>query len=440
VDLYRHQLETAAITPIGSGHTADGAITPKLDQNAGSSGGFTSLTTHVLVTNACAKRRIMAPPSFVDYDGDGDTDVLFPNTITVATSTDGSTVTFTTHPPCMYRNDGSGTFTAVSNAITTESYSNVFARAVEWADLDGDGDLDVLMMLQGQNGDGNNVQVENRLYINGGSGTFTRHTMSSPYYTSGCTTCGYGLLLIGTHSAGASCMSFKWLDYDADGDIDVYCAATDSAGGNDGAPITFRNDNGNFVMDGEAIAAIAASGKKAQVVAVGDITGDGYPEILATDTGNGNPRNPEVIMLWDNHNGKFSEASPYAARAQAMDNMLNGADRTHDIDLVDIDNDGVLDVFLTNKQAANGMFLARKCAAGRGVPAGGAGLPTSSSCVRCPGHTVQSGNSCVECPRNIIAGNSGLCNFPCPPGYVRAPGQASCVAVTAVGLNPVAPD
>ncbi|MBK8096174.1 MAG: VCBS repeat-containing protein [Planctomycetes bacterium] len=90
-----------------------------------------------------------------DVDGDGDRDLVLGNL----------------GAPCgLYRNDGNGHFTDV----TPGSMPNVGfeTRAIALGDLDGDGDLDLVL----GNGLANNEQES--VYINDGSGTFTDETAS----------------------------------------------------------------------------------------------------------------------------------------------------------------------------------------------------------------------------------------------------------------------
>lgn len=69
---------------------------------------------------------------FGDYDGDGLPDLLVGN----------ANSAFDPEPNELYHNDGNGDFTAVSTAFT-QSYSRTYF--VGFVDLDGDGDLDVVV-------------------------------------------------------------------------------------------------------------------------------------------------------------------------------------------------------------------------------------------------------------------------------------------------------
>ena len=86
-------------------------------------------------------------PAFGDYDNDGDLDLFVGN--------DGK---YDDGYRCrLYDNDGTGVFT--SNTSTTLTINNDFGRSAAWADIDNDGDLDLMMGREGPN----------RLFVNNGN-------------------------------------------------------------------------------------------------------------------------------------------------------------------------------------------------------------------------------------------------------------------------------
>ena len=82
--------------------------------------------------------------AWADYDNDGDLDIFVGTT---GTDTDG-------HMSHLYRNDGNGSFTKVTGTVVEDS-SN-YCKCAAWADIDNDGDLDLVIGRDGQN----------RLYVN----------------------------------------------------------------------------------------------------------------------------------------------------------------------------------------------------------------------------------------------------------------------------------
>jgi hypothetical protein len=129
-----------------------------------------------------------------DYDNDGDLDVLLTGTAA------GGALTR------IYRNNGSGEF---PEAVT--SLPGASGGTGSWADVDNDGDLDVLLV--GINGS----DPIGHIYRNNGNGTFSQLQAGLP-----------GIM-------GASA---DWGDYDNDGDLDLMLTGMT----NEPAPRLFRND------------------------------------------------------------------------------------------------------------------------------------------------------------------------------------------------------
>lgn len=138
--------------------------------------------------------------SWADFDNDGDFDLF------VATGVLGM------YSDLLYRNDGDGTFTKITDSpvVNTATWSGGSA----WGDFDNDGDLD--LFVGGYDG-------PNRLYENDGAGTFTAIDT--------------GVVVAG----GNYIMGSTWVDYDRDGWLDLFTARNNYFGGNN---ILFHNDGG----------------------------------------------------------------------------------------------------------------------------------------------------------------------------------------------------
>src|SRR6185436_20256697 len=137
------------------------------------------------------------PNAWADFDNDGDLDEV---------------VGFRGRPNRLYRQDH-GRFEDVAAAVGLAD--TVETRVAAWGDFDGDGHLDLYVGFAGG--------VPNKLYRNDGNG---RHfTDVAP---------ALGLRLVGV-SRQAS-----WIDYDNDGDLDLFVAFRDQPNR------LFRNDNGRF--------------------------------------------------------------------------------------------------------------------------------------------------------------------------------------------------
>ena len=126
---------------------------------------------------------------FFDYDADGDLDIYLVNGA-IQTDSPSSPV----HPNRLYRNNGDGTFTDVTEE--TGVGSTAYGTGATVGDYDNDGDLDLYVTNFG----------EDQLYRNNGDGTFTDVTASA----------GVGNPNWGTGAAFA--------DVDNDGYLDLYVA------------------------------------------------------------------------------------------------------------------------------------------------------------------------------------------------------------------------
>jgi PKD repeat protein len=85
--------------------------------------------------------------SWADYDNDADLDLFVLNT---------------SNGNWLYRNDGAGTFTKMTQSLLATDPGPIQSSATAWADVDQDGDLDVIL------GNGNWDVMQDRLYVNAG--------------------------------------------------------------------------------------------------------------------------------------------------------------------------------------------------------------------------------------------------------------------------------
>ena len=114
-------------------------------------GAFTQITSGNIVNDGGYSETA----SWGDYDNDGFLDLYVANS-------DGNKRNF------LYHNEKNGTFSKItSGALVTDAFSS---RSVNWVDIDGDGDLDLFVTNESN-------QNEN-LYRNDGSGSFTKITNS----------------------------------------------------------------------------------------------------------------------------------------------------------------------------------------------------------------------------------------------------------------------
>ena len=225
-----------------------------------------------------------------DYDNDGDLDLA---------------VSLGTGEIRLYRNDA-GRLVSVGAALGMPQSGQEF-RGLSWGDYDGDGFLDLL---------GGATAKE--------SLTVVLHNEGGTHFTDVAATLG---LTIPNRSARQT----NWVDFDNDGDLDVY--ATDRAGENR----LFRNDGGRFTP---VPAGAAPADRRPTVGACWlDIDDDGDLDLfLANQAG-------AADAMWRNDGDRFTDI------AAAMG--MTGPKRTADEGGVgcavgDFDNDGDLDIFVPN--------------------------------------------------------------------------------------------
>ncbi len=269
-----------------------------------------------------------------DFDGDGDVDLVV-----------GTGDPTTTADVKLLRNQGNGMFAAYEeygDAITVD-----YARA---ADLDGDGDLDVvgfrgvdLLFFWLENNGAGNLSIEHEIDI-----------------------------------AGYSPEGLQVADLDADGDIDLATVGFEEA-------MVYENDGlGNFVGVRSHI------GRQVERMALGDINGDGRLDIATI----GEDSNVAVTMLGDGVGAPYppnrwvSDSDPEAAvlgdfdgdgtidlavavaginggmevarNVSGVDVMLeeqSGLDDAYDIAAGDFDGDGVLDPIMVGEGATARVLL-----------------------------------------------------------------------------------
>ncbi|OUS07337.1 hypothetical protein A9Q81_01270 [Gammaproteobacteria bacterium 42_54_T18] len=167
-----------------------------------------------------------------DVDGDGDLDMIVGN------------VNFSsTDETRLYLNDGNGVFSTSSVSLGLNVNSHI-----ELGDLDGDGDLDMIIANLSRY-----VSSPNRVYINDGSGVFSILEQSLDDFESTSLALG---------------------DVDLDGDLD--CITDDSIYINDGSG-TFTKLNFPF-----------RNSSKTSVITLGDVDGDGDLDIVVAVDGGGN--------------------------------------------------------------------------------------------------------------------------------------------------------
>lgn len=258
---------------------------------------FQKITVGPIVTDANSSNHA----SWVDFDNDSDLDVL----ITQYNNNCWSC----TYPILMYRNNGDGTFTSLYNNIT-----QLITRTLgcPWGDYDNDGKIDVFL---------NRIFNENNLlFRNLGNGNFSMIT-NEP------------LVQDGAHSPAAA-----WCDYDRDGWIDLF--VTVLSNGNN--LLYHNNGNGSFtrIMTGS----IVNDGGDSRSCAWGDYDNDGWHDLFVVNYSNQND-----FLYRNNGNGTFTRILNAP--------MVNDGDMGSGCTWSDFNNDGRLDLFITNNGHPNQLYI-----------------------------------------------------------------------------------
>ncbi len=263
-----------------------------------------------------------------DYDGDGLIDIYFLNGAALK-----GTVLAEAPRDALYRNNGDWTFTDVTEkaGVGDEKYG----LGVTAGDYDNDGDPDLYL-----NNFGPNV-----LYRNNGDGTFSDVTEEA----------GVGN---GDKVGAGTC----FLDIENDGDLDLYVAnyvnftyenhVPIMIGGRayqagpqyyDPIPATlYRNNGDGTFTDVSGPSGIGAHAGPGMGMVCADFDDDGDTDVFICHDGAAN-------FLWVNDgHGVFTESGLVAGVAYDFDGKENSS---MGVDCGDVDNDGLLDMFMTDYQA-----------------------------------------------------------------------------------------
>lgn len=169
-------------------------------------------------------------------------------------------------PGVIYLNEGNGKFTPLKTPALEAQTDFEQVQAI-FADLDGDGDLD-LYVVSG----GNQDSFQDHIFWNDGKGNFT----SKPADLPGAPAAAGVPSLPTTASSGGPVVAF---DLDGDGDLDLFRGGQVSTGDYPAAPRSylFRNDHGQFTdITPEFLQHIGM----VNTAFVADINKDGVPDLI----------------------------------------------------------------------------------------------------------------------------------------------------------------
>ncbi len=252
----------------------------------------------------------------IDFDGDGLVDLFLVNTGFQQSQ--------------LHRNVGNFEFVnaTASSGIVTAGH---LTKGCAIADFDGDGWPDIYM--------GNYVTPlgndANMLWRNLGDGTFENVATAA-----------------GVASIGAT-LEAVWVDYDRDGLLDLYLSndrgTTVEIPGNQ----LYRNNGDGTFTEVTATSGAAALAFCSMGVAVGDLTRNGYPDFYCTNsTSPTGETQGEFPLMLNLGNGSYLEGQTI----YGVDAPSNGGSWGWGTMMLDVDNDGWLDVHVTLSLDPNRLY------------------------------------------------------------------------------------
>jgi FG-GAP-like repeat/ASPIC and UnbV len=277
---------TAGMTAVVfAGSLIVGSHMPALGAFAAEEPPFTSIQTELFaVPNSYSN-------AWGDYDNDGDLDLA---------------VSLGTGEVRLYRND-TGVLTSVGAQLGMPQAGSHELRGLSWGDYDGDGFIDLL---------GGSTPTDKL--------TVVLHNEAGKKFVDVAAAVGLTI-------PGRSARQTNWVDYDNDGDLDVY--SSDRSGDNK----LFRNDQGKFT---HVFVGVGPTDPRPTVGACWlDMDNDGDLDLfLANQAG-------ATDAMWRNDGSAFTDVAQAAG--------VTGPARTKDEGGVgcavgDYDNDGDLDIFVPN--------------------------------------------------------------------------------------------
>jgi len=229
-----------------------------------------------------------------DFDGDGDIDLF------VSDWDRAGQLRY-------WRNEGDGTFV---DRTKEANLTGLFGGLnMIHADYDGDGRLDLLVLRGAWLGE--RGRHPNSLLHNEGDGTFTDRTFEA-----------------GLGEENYPSPSAVFLDYDNDGDLDLYVANETSD--DFLAPCQFYRNEGNGTFTERAAEAGVRNERFTKAVVAGDFDGDRYPDIYASNLDGQNR------LYRNRRDGTFEDIAPALGVTRPV--------KSFGAWFWDFDNDGALDI------------------------------------------------------------------------------------------------
>lgn len=236
--------------------------------------------------------------AFADIDNDGDDDLIM-----MGNRRQTNLPQNENYIAKLYKNDGEGNFTEVLNT----PFRGLQEGKIAFADVDGDNDLDLMII-----GIDYFFDPYTRLYINDGIGNFNA-TLNSPF--------------VDVYSG-----DIVFADVDGDEDLDVFVSGSTVAFQIDSSTRLYFNDgNGNYMIQANAPFVNA----KETSMDVSDIDMDGDLDMILLGTSEAPV--PVTVVYLNDGSGNYTVGSEYN-----FEQLSSGS-----VSFSDIDNDGDEDLLLT---------------------------------------------------------------------------------------------
>jgi hypothetical protein len=240
--------------------------------------------------------------SWSDFNNDGWPDLLVANSL------------FSDSPSLdlLYQNLGLGQFRRLTNSIVAERR---YGRGLSWADYDNDGRPDTFIAVASD-------PALNRLYHNEGNGSFSLARTA------------------GLSAAARYSFSGSWADYDNDGNLDLFVAngGWEAVLGN----FLYRNQgNGTFASVTNGVVATDRFGSV--YGAWGDYDNDGFLDLFVSHSSLGSSGYLPTVK-----NRLYHNRGDGTFEAVESGHLVNDLGCSLGCAWGDYDNDGFLDLFVTN--------------------------------------------------------------------------------------------
>jgi hypothetical protein len=255
-----------------------------------------------------------------DYDRDGDIDLFL-----ACAGADR-----------LLANDGSGVFTDVTVAAGVAGPSGDVSVGAMWADLNGDGLLDLYVAAHTPaNPPASHPLNANRLYINLADGTFADGTASA-----------------GAAGDGVS-QATMVADLDNDGALEIYAAndgyAVDGTPGLKGTGLDADAYYDLIAIDGEGMPSFVDRGAEVGItaprssmgLALADLDRDGYDDVYVSDWGTNH------VQLWNAGLGVYT-VDPAPWGLEVRNNAAGTLFVSWSARFVDLDRDGLEEIYVVN--------------------------------------------------------------------------------------------